>query len=157
MLAAMDTRIHQVMGENTKVITKFEAKPTPINVDPGLMSQVIIRIVENSRDAMPDGGVLTIQTELVYLHKEGNNISRPVSNQNGKFLCLTIEDTGIGMDKETLQHIFEPFFTTKEVGKGVGLDLSFVYGTISQHGGWIDTTSTPGQGTKMQIYLPASA
>jgi PAS domain S-box-containing protein len=156
LIANMETRIHQIVNEKVKMITKLEAKPARINVDPNLMSQVIIGIVENSRDAMPDGGVLTIQTEIVELDKENNSNPQPVFHQDGKFVCLLIEDTGIGMDEETLQHVFEPFFTTKEVGKGVGLDLSFVYGTIGQHGGWIDVTSTPGQGTQMKIYLPVS-
>ena len=156
LITNMEGRIQQIMSEKVKVVTKFEAKPIRINVDPHLMSQVIIGIVENSRDAMPHGGVLTIQTEIVELDKENNNNSQPVFHQQGKFVCLTIEDTGIGMDEEILKHIFEPFFTTKEVGKGVGLDLSFVYGTIGQHGGWLDAASTPGEGTVMKIYLPVS-
>ncbi len=157
LIANMKRRIHQIVGKKVKVIIKLEAKSTRINVDPHLMGQVIIGIVENSRDAMPHGGVLTIQTEIIQLDKENNNSFPPVFHQEGKFVCLTIEDTGIGMDEETLKHIFEPFFTTKEVGKGVGLDLSFVYGTIGQHGGWLDVTSTPGQGTRMKIYLPVSS
>lgn len=145
LILAMKSNILRLIGDKTKMILLTDEMLSPIKVDSESMIQVIMGLVENAHDAMPDGGILTIQTE---------NITNPPGRE-GHYICLSIIDTGIGMDEETLQHIFEPFFTTKEVGQGVGLDLSFVYGTITQHNGWIDVISAPGNGTSMKLFLPA--
>ncbi|HIE29202.1 TPA: response regulator, partial [Candidatus Poribacteria bacterium] len=104
-------------------------------------------------DAMPKGGNLTIKTENVTMHEEQCRVipeARP-----GRFVCLSVSDTGVGMDKEIVRRIFEPFFTTKEFGKGTGLGLSVVYGIVAQHEGWINVESEPGQGSTFVVYLPA--
>ena len=123
----------------------------PIEVDSKMMIQVIMGVVQNAVDAMPEGGKLTIKT----LMKEISDLKNESPYEpRGKMVALSFEDTGVGMDKEIVQHIFDPFFTTKEVGKGLGLDLSVVYGTVRQHNGWINVDSAPGKGTTMTIYLP---
>ena len=103
---------------------------------------VIMDMVFNARDAMPKGGKFSINT---------SNVEK---NQK-HYVCLTFQDTGIGMDRETSQKIFEPFFTTKNVGQGMGLGLSSAYGIIQQHNGWIDVSSQPGKGTILKVYFPA--
>ncbi len=162
LIRSMDQTIRRVVGNDVKVVTRLLPKLEPIEGDLEMMSQVIKGIVHNARDAMPNGGRLTIKTEM----KEGNDLNHNMntntntnmeisSGRKGKFVCLSIEDTGMGMNEEIKQHIFEPFFTTKTEGKGTGLALSFVYGTVGQHNGWIEVDSALGKGTTMTIYLPA--
>jgi signal transduction histidine kinase len=152
LVTGMNKSISRVLGKNIELITHLESNPGQIKVDSEQMIQVIMGIVENARDAMPDGGRLTIRIDYKRLTKYVS-IENP-QGRDGEFVCLSFIDTGTGMDEETLQHIFEPFFTTKKVGQGTGLDLSFVYGTISQHNGWINVQSAPGKGTTIDIYLP---
>jgi two-component system, cell cycle sensor histidine kinase and response regulator CckA len=108
----------------------------------------------NARDAMPKGGRLIIGTSAIDLNDQQTN--RHAEAYPGKFVCLTVADTGFGMDEPTLQRIFEPFFTTKEVGKGTGLGLSTVYGIVKQHHGWIEVASKKGQGASFTIFIPIS-
>lgn len=154
LITSLGDDIRRMVGENVKLVIKLDGKPVTVKVDREVITRTIKGIVENSGDAMPDGGVLTIQTDIVEFHSVGGRVLP--SDRKGKFVCLSIADTGVGMDKDILPHIFEPFFTTKEVGKGTGLDLSFVYGTVTQHKGWLDVASTPGKGTTMKLYLPLS-
>ncbi|MFH1007867.1 MAG: ATP-binding protein [Candidatus Latescibacterota bacterium] len=121
--------------------------------DAGSLEQVMMNLSVNARDAMPDGGEISIKTQNVEADKKS---SRELSQSHpGKFVCLSFGDNGSGMDQTTMERIFEPFFTTKEVAKGTGLGLSVVYGIIQQHEGWITVESTPGMGTTFRMYLPA--
>ncbi|MGA1874608.1 MAG: MASE3 domain-containing protein [bacterium] len=146
--------LHRLIGENITVDTDLDAELWPLLIDEGNIEQVIMNIVINARDAMPNGGRITIKTQNVTLDETH---SRFISQARaGQFTCLSITDTGIGMNKEIIDRIFEPFFTTKEVGKGTGLGLSVVYGIVKQHQGWINVYSEPGHGTMFKVYLPAS-
>ena len=125
----------------------------PVYADPIKMEQVILNLSSNAADAMPQGGKLTIETANVILNEDFCREHLDISP--GKYILITITDTGQGMHQDTLQNIFEPFFTTKEVGKGTGLGLPSAYGIVKTHGGTMHCRSTPGQGTAFQIYLPA--
>jgi two-component system, NtrC family, sensor kinase len=125
-----------------------------VYADPAMIEQVLMNLVVNARDAMPDGGELTMGTEVVELSERQQQ--QDPEARGGKFVCLTVRDTGCGMDAGTLKHIFEPFFTTKEVGKGTGLGLATVYGIVKQHRGWVHVESIVGQGTTFYIYFPVA-
>jgi signal transduction histidine kinase len=124
-----------------------------IKAAPNQIDQILMNLAVNARDAMPDGGRLTIKTENITLDDE-YCIFDPLAKP-GRYALITLSDTGAGMDKETASHIFEPFFTTKEEGKGTGLGLAVVYGIVEQHGGRIICDSAPSVGTTFRIYFPA--
>jgi len=149
----IEKMIGRLIGEDIKMDTVMEPDLMHVKVDPGQIEQVIMNLVVNARDAMPDGGEITVRTENVVIDKELSKVI-PESLQ-GRFVCFSVEDTGVGIDKAILDQIFEPFFTTKEVGVGTGLGLSVAYGIIKQHDGWINVYSGPGKGTVFKIYLPA--
>jgi len=123
----------------------------PTRVDPNQIEQVLMNLVVNAYDAMPEGGTLRLQTTNVTLQEENTLGLAP-----GRYVLLTVSDTGMGMTSEVLQHLFEPFFTTKEVGKGTGLGLATAYGIVKQHGGEITVESEPGRGATFHVYLPAA-
>jgi PAS domain S-box-containing protein len=147
----IDKMLRRIIGEDIALVTRLAPELRRIRADRGQVEQVIMNLAVNSRDAMPEGGKLTIKTENVTLDEDYRRIGPEA--WPGEFVCLSIEDTGIGIDKEAIEHIFEPFFSTKKSGTGLG--LSVVYGIVKQHKGWINVYSEPGQGTTFKIYLPA--
>lgn len=143
----------RLVGENISIDIDLESNLWMIRADKGNIEQMVMNLIVNARDAMSKGGKLNIKTENVILNEETCKVipeSRP-----GRFIRLSVVDTGIGMDKATIDQIFEPFFSTKEPGKGTGIGLSVVYGIVKQHEGWINVYSKPGQGSTFKIYLPA--
>jgi len=148
----MDKMLRRLIGEDIQLVTVLDQELWSVKVDPGMIEQVIMNLAVNSRDAMPNGGKLTIETANI-IHDE-NYASRHISMKPGYYVMVAVSDNGCGMDKETQSHLFEPFFTTKEKGKGTGLGLSTVYGIIKQSGGNIWVYSEPSQGTTFKIYLP---
>jgi two-component system cell cycle sensor histidine kinase/response regulator CckA len=147
--------LRRLLGENIAVDFDLAPALPAVLADTGMMEQIILNLVMNSRDAMPDGGKLLISTSAVDLdaaHAAPNPDAR-----TGHFVCLRVTDNGTGMDTATRAHIFEPFFTTKDVGKGTGLGLATVYGIVKQHQGWIEVESEPGRGATFRIFLPALA
>ena len=152
LVANMDRMLRRVIGEDIDLAAELAPGLPKVKADPGHIEQVIMNLVVNSRDAMPDGGRITIRTAAVQLDADFARYhpgARP-----GPYVALAVADTGHGMSDEIKAHLFEPFFTTKEQGKGTGLGLSMVYGIVRQCGGEITVASQPGHGTTLTIYLP---
>ncbi|HEX9006081.1 MAG TPA: ATP-binding protein, partial [Bacteroidota bacterium] len=145
----IDKFLLRIIGEDIELNTVLDTRDPIINADSGQIQQVIMNLVTNARDAMPDGGVLEIRTDELDVAE--SRAGFPLDS--GSYAVLSVTDTGRGLDDETKQRIFEPFFTTKELGKGTGLGLSIVYGIIQQHEGKINVYSEPGKGTTFKIYL----
>jgi len=154
IITDLEKMLHRLIGENIQFETLLDPELGNIKADPGQMQQVIMNLVVNARDAMPEGGRLLIRTGNAEI---GRNFEGDQTLTPGPYVLLEISDTGTGMDAEIQSHMFEPFFTTKEVGKGTGLGLSTVYGVVKQSGGHISVDSAPGQGTTFAIYLPRTA
>jgi len=148
----METLLLRVIGEHIDLRTITDATDARVRADRGQLEQVIMNLAVNARDAMPNGGVLTIRTANVFLDEESTRVHAGM--KPGEYVLIAVTDTGEGMDKETQQRIFEPFFTTKAPGKGTGLGLATVYGIIRQSGGGISVESAPQRGTSFRIYLP---
>ena len=146
--------LQRILGEDISLQVKYSSHALFLNADAGMLDQVLLNLAVNSRDAMPNGGQLIIETATGEADKM---IPAPVPPRKGHFARLKVSDTGCGIPPDLLARIFEPFFTTKEVGRGTGLGLATVHGIVQQHQGWIDVASEPGRGTTFSVYLPQLA
>jgi PAS domain S-box-containing protein len=152
MVGNLTNMLGRLLGEDVALQLNYCQSPPMVEADGGMLEQVLLNLAVNARDAMPKGGQLAIRIAIVDV---GETYSREQSEARaGRFVCLSVTDTGTGISPENLRRIFEPFFTTKEVGKGTGLGLATVYGIIKQHQGWIEVDSQVGKGTTFRIYLP---
>jgi PAS domain S-box-containing protein len=154
IISSSEKLLSKFIGEDIAIRTRLTHKQPVIIADRIQMEQVIVNLATNARDAMPNGGTLTIETELVQL--DDNFIKYHGFGRTGLYAYLAVTDTGQGISEDMRQKIFEPFFTTKDVGKGTGLGLAITYGIIRQHLGYINIYSEPGKGTTFKIYLPAA-
>ena len=152
VIGDMERLLRRVISEDIALVTQFENSIGAVKADRGQIEQVVMNLVVNARDAMPNGGVLAISTRVVQL--DAAYARRHAGVNPGKHVVFSVRDTGLGMDAATQQRIFEPFFTTKAKGKGTGLGLSTVYGIVRQSGGHIEVRSAPGRGTTFEIILP---
>jgi CheY-like chemotaxis protein len=143
----------RLMGSDVELKTILADSNITVLADAGQIEQVLMNLATNARDAMPDGGYLYIETQLVELDEESAK-TRDL-RKHGVYAVITVTDSGVGMDDKTRERIFEPFFTTKDLGKGTGLGLAMAYGIIKQHRGYIEVESEIGMGTTFRIYLPA--
>ena len=153
LVADLMKLIGKVVGEHIEVKTTLGKNIPTIHADRGQIEQVVMNLCLNSRDAMPEGGRLVVETGDVSLDEE--YVRQNPYMKTGRYALLTVSDTGIGMDEKTRERVFEPFFTTKGPDKGTGLGLSMVYGIVKQHGGFIHLYSEPGKGTAFKVYFPA--
>ena len=151
-LDAMTNMLRRILGEDIQMQFKFSTQPLFIHADAGMMDQMLMNLAVNSRDAMPKGGQLVIETSAVDFDE--SVVGQSAQARPGSFVCLSVSDTGCGIPPENLSKIFEPFFTTKDVGKGTGLGLATIFGIVEQHQGWVNVYSEIGQGTTFRIYLP---
>jgi PAS domain S-box-containing protein len=151
-ISGMETMLRRLMGPEIDIVTSRPPEPTMVIADQAQIEQVVLNLVVNARDAMPDGGRLTVKIEEVELDE--SEVAPDGEGRAGRYACLSVSDTGTGIDDQTRARLFEPFFTTKDQGKGTGLGLSIVYGIVKQSGGHITVVSEPGKGATFNIYLP---
>jgi signal transduction histidine kinase len=148
----LKTMLERLMKEDIGLQLELAPDLGIVHADPGNINQVITNLVLNARDAMPEGGLITIRTQMVQIDAAYRR-RVPEAAREGLFVCLSIEDTGMGIPVDIREHIFEPFFTTKEPGKGTGLGLSVVYGIVQSHRGWVTVESHLGRGSRFDIFL----
>jgi CheY-like chemotaxis protein len=154
IILQMEKMLRRLIGEDIELITIPAASRDAVEADASRLEQVIMNLVVNARDAMPDGGKLTLETGTVQLSDSYS--ARQLGIRAGQHVTISISDTGVGMDEETQSHLFEPFFTTKNPGHGTGLGLATAYGIIRQSGGAIGIVSELGKGATARIYLPVA-
>src|SRR5260221_5798441 len=151
----METLLRRLLVSEIEFEIVGPAEPLTVIADSGQIEQVVMNLVVNARDAMPEGGRVTVRLDEVELDQDGAGAF--IEGRPGRYARLSVADTGTGMDAATRAKLFEPFFTTKEQGKGTGLGLSIVYGIVKQSGGDITVASEPGRGATVLIYLPIAA
>jgi signal transduction histidine kinase/CheY-like chemotaxis protein len=148
IVMSLEKLLVRLIGEDIEFRTRLASRELVVIADTGQIDQVLMNLTTNARDAMPGGGILTIETDYVFFDEPAG------VKKAGEYAMLTVSDTGEGITEENKKFIFDPFFTTKEVGKGTGLGLAMAYGIIKQHDGYIEVESEPGRGTTFKIYLP---
>lgn len=148
----LEKMLARLITEDVELRLQLDAADQVVMADPGQLDQVLINLVTNARDAMPQGGTIAIKTGVVTLEDEFVRLHE--QEKGGDYAVITVNDNGVGMTEEVRERIFDPFFTTKEVGRGTGLGLSMVYGIVKQHDGIIEVDTEPGRGTSFRIYLP---
>ena len=155
VVTQMARMLQRILGEDIEMHLHYTAQPVFVRADAGMLEQVLMNLVVNSRDAMPQGGRLVVETSVAEF--DAAAVAQNPQRRAGAFVCLSVSDNGGGIPADLMSRIFEPFFTTKDVGKGTGLGLATVYGIVEQHHGWVNVTSEIGQGTIFRIYLPRLA
>jgi PAS domain S-box-containing protein len=152
LVADMDKLLHHLLNQQVQLLLELRATEALIFADPVQVQQIVMNLVVNARDAMPEGGTIRLSTNNAHISEA--DLQHHIGLTVGAYICLSVADTGTGMSQETLMRIFEPFFTTKQEGKGTGLGLAIVHGTVKQNRGDIEVESAPGKGTVFRIYLP---
>ena len=153
VVRGVEKMLRRLLGDDVNVVTVLAEPLRPLQADPGQLEQILLNLAVNARDAMPQGGTLTLRTAAITRASPGGTPPVPP----GSYVRLQVADTGVGMDSATLAHLFEPFFTTKDPGQGTGLGLATVYGIVQQSGGTISVASAPGAGTTLSVDFPAVA
>ncbi len=152
LIIGVDKMLRRIIGEDIELITLATAVTDQIKIDPGQLEQLLINLAVNARDAMPNGGKLIIKTSNVFIDEDGPSTRSEL--KAGKYVLLSVSDTGLGMTEEVKDHLFEPFFSTKQQGQGSGLGLTICLGIVKQSNGHIWVSSEPGHGTTFEIFLP---
>ncbi len=152
VVSGVEKMLRRLIGEDVELVTELQPALGHVTADPGQLEQVLMNLAVNARDALPGGGRLVVRTANAVL--DDADARRYSYVEPGDYVLLTVQDTGTGMDEQTLANAFEPFFTTKPLGQGTGLGLSTVYGIVKQSGGYVWIDSRPGEGTTLRIYLP---
>jgi CheY-like chemotaxis protein len=155
VLRNLENMLPQMLGEDIALETRYQPNLPHIEADTGMIEQIVMNLAVNARDAMPKGGKLLIATSAVAI--DADYTRQHPEAQPGWFVCLTVTDTGSGMDHKVMQRLFEPFFTTKDVSKGTGLGLATIYGMVKQHQGWIEVQSEVGVGSTFKVFLPVAS
>src|ERR1039457_6315144 len=154
VLHNLEYMLPRMLGEHITLEPCYRPSLPPIAADTSMIEQIVMNLMVNARDAMPKGGRLLLETSVVEINE--THVRQNTDACAGGFICLTVTDSGCGMERKVLQRIFEPFFTTKEVGKGTGIGLATVYGIVKQHHGWVEVESEVGVGTTFKIFLPVA-